>query len=476
MSKYDDFDNNEHEDEDINDGSGHQEYLEERQRALDEFADRLANDPTSLNYTEEDWVMLAAYASDVDNFYLLSEAVTRGLIEYPDSPDLNDRRLLMMVDTCNPTELRQVFDAAVARPNPSKIARMYKAFYDWQDAMIEKAPAEDIYRTIKEIAIDEDHLTDQEIIEAVGLIREADKLALLFDDIDTWAKHSFYVDTLWYEVAGNASESGQYEIAVAATQKLTELAPYNDVYWMHHAGTLLMHAADEQRGLNRDLVVQAHDAFETALAINPDNPDADKFRNKIMTAFAAMGEIVGADEDQSEKEVAAKMTPELFLGLTANFNAQAKKILTEWVKQRCSNYFAVDPNPYLHANDLLSNLAALYVAENYDVMDYLLALTGREILNTEFFTAIYPLLALRLLDKNEPNQALKLLECLDDDMTEPVMSHLIMKYEAYKMLKQDEKALEIKTLIQRNGLIYYTAPDADIDVYISPALIAHLMK
>lgn len=481
MSKYDDFDEDDVRDdeEDLNDGSGHEEYLAERQRALDDFAERLAAEPSSLYYSEEDWVMLAAYASDVDNFYLLSEAVTRGLIAYPDSPDLNDRRLLMLVDTCTPAELRQVFKAAVANPNASKIARMYKALYDWEDAADLREDPAAFYRRIKEIAIDEDHLTDQEIIEAIHILKAADCLEVLSTDIDVWVKHSFYVDTLWYEMAGNAIEAARYDIASAATRVLTEIAPYNDMYWMLHARALLMRSTLEAHGSKEMLKYadEARDAFETALAINPANPDAKLFDANLLSLTVT---VAGDKKDlllagESTEQLVNEMTPQLFGALAANFTDKSREIFLEWVKRKCSELSQYDPKPYDIIYEIVNYCGILYATSCYEAVDYILAVADDILEDSEYRHLLEPLNILRLLDKNEPEKALKVFKSLDSVVTDPPTEHFTLRYLVYNLLGDKRKASEAYLNIQHQGMIFYLDDPYRAETYLSPALLHHLL-
>lgn len=401
---------------DFDDGSN-RDFEIERAAMLARFEKELATDPRSIRYDEDEWLMLADYASDEDNFYLFSEAVMRGLIAYPDSSDLSDRRLLLLNDVCNPAELRKIFNAAASVPGATKIARLYKAFYDWEDA---PSPSKfhPAYKEIRKIALDSVKLTDQELIETVKILADMNALPLMIRDIRFWVSETEYPETLWYELAATLFEQANYDAAAQAVEHLVSDFPYNQRYWMLKARIYFMAASeepDESDALNHKYEI-ALDALETANAIDPDDEEVKKFREYFVTGSDSE-QLPGNDNpDGSTKgtnvgnELAstienfirttprhmifAKMSSDLMLMLLDSDSDEARRVITDWISDECDT---IGKGPVLdkaHKSRLSTIIESIYIADRPKDVDSLLAMAEEASHDPQ---SIEPLLMLKLL-------------------------------------------------------------------------------
>lgn len=277
----------------FDDGSSSR-YDDERNETLRSFAEQLCGDPRTIRYSEDEWIMLADYADDVDNFYLYSEAVIRGLQAYPDSVELADRHLMLLNRICRPDELCTAFEAAAGRPGASKIARLYDYFYQWsyRDEYSDAPNPEKLYNALRSIMLDGENLTDQEAIETVRVAADMGVLSLVVKDMDQWTAMMDYPETFRYELCATAFERCDVDSASSMAEILVENYPYNFRYWILKCRIELMRATDiSDDKQSKALIDEAVNSVETAIAINPDNEEAVSLRQRIEAICANGGSL-----------------------------------------------------------------------------------------------------------------------------------------------------------------------------------------
>lgn len=413
---------------DFDDGS-HGNYLEERDRMLAEFEQNLLSAPYSLDYDEEEWIMLADYASDVDNFYLFSEAVMRGLVAFPDSPDLNDRRYQMLDDTCAAPELYRFFTSVASRPDATKTARMYQVYYTW----LEKSKKKDSkagYRHLCRVLFDSVTLSDFEIIEAVKLVDRMDAIQLLFDDLAKWERNSEYNETLWNELTNTAFDIGLDDIAAVTCEKLVSNFPFNFFYWVLKSRIFMMKSARNFNDIDRSLsdIDEAINSIETALAIDPRDKTAlalqihleDVRMNLLSQGAEAEGETFDDPEDHNRADdlfiatlpdgIEKQLSAELLRTLVDSQLPKANYILSEWVKYQCRvlDNDVPDEN-FDDYPDLYNVVDALYVEGRYDVVDFMLSFVELYS-DIKSHPSLFTVRFLRFIDKNEIDRAEELFK------------------------------------------------------------------
>lgn len=405
----------------------------ERTRMLAEFEERLATEPRLLNYDEDEWIMLADYAQDVDNLYLFSEAVIRGLTAYPDSADLSDRRLLLFNQICRPDELRKAFGAASSAPGATKIARLYRAYYKWQDA---KDPnPEQAYREIRAIALDSDRLTDQETIETVRILADMYALSFMADEIDLWAAEIEFPETLWYELSATALEHSQYKIAATAVDHLTDAFPYNQKYWLlsariHHACSYDSENVAEQRAeLDR-----AIDDTDTAAAIDPDDSEVAAFREfmdnctknagrehaeNIMLYDTDGNPLTAAQlvESVGKDSLLSQMSPRILIYLFDEGTPVADNLIADWVTYMYDRL--IEANKFIFSDMQAYNfydfIDALYLFDRVTYVDRLLQLADDTFTDVSVYQPLIKLSLIRAIEKNNTARIKQLLPRLDDE-------------------------------------------------------------
>jgi len=375
---------------DFDDGSSSR-YDDERDEMLRVFGEQLCGDPRTIRYDEDEWIMLADYADDIDNFYLFSEAVIRGLQAYPDSAELADRHLLLLNRICRSDELRTAFDAAAGRPGASKIARLYDYFYRWATLDSHEKPTTQTehYNNIRGIMLDGESLTDQEVIEAVRVLGEMELLREVTDDMDSWTHMTDFPETFRYELAATAFERYDSITAMRLADILVQEYPYNFRYWILRSRIELLKASEatDQADATR-YYDDAINSVDTALAINPDDAEASSLRNHIDIMRRNRAHKNGTDTTSIMVDtdgntidintflkatpvelIVSKMSVEMLVYLFDSNNDDARAVITEWIK---SEFESCDSLDSMAVPRIYAYTIALYILDRVTDVDFIL--------------------------------------------------------------------------------------------------------
>lgn len=430
---------------------GYDSRFESRRAAmLADFEKQLATDPRLIHYDEDEWIILADYASDLDNFYLLSEAVMRGLIAFPDSRELADRHLLLLNDVCRPSELRKVFETAGSLPEASKIARMYRQYYRWEDTEGD-IPEEQAYRNMQGVALDSFRLTDQETIEAVRIMANMGVLHLMARDIELWLNEVEYRETLLYEITATAFDQSLYDLATTMVEKMVDEYPYNQKYWLLKARIHTMHAlsVDKDNAMDADTVTELYHeacyAVETAIAIDPHDAEAHKLQElmdsriageamRLRTLLAearADDSPVVADNAVVEEllkhlpadKIMSWMTPEVMAMFVESGLPEAMDMISRWVGLQMEGLASglMPDADALGQFSFCDALGMLYVLDHTDMLDDILATVRPVLVDAPAYESMLVIETVRALERGELQTAERLLaklgKCLDVNNT-----------------------------------------------------------
>lgn len=416
---------------DFDDGSSSR-YDDERNEMLRVFSEQLCGDPRTIRYDEEEWIMLADYADDVDNFYLFSEAVIRGLQAFPDSAELADRHLMLLNRICRSDELRTAFDAAAARPGASKIARLYNYFYHWTDPDDKFIPVgqDAHYNNIRAIMLDGESLTDQEVIEAVRVLAEMGLTRIVADDMDLWTRMTDFPETFRYELAATAFEHYDSDTALRMADILVEEYPYNFRYWILRCRIEMLKAAEvtdkDEASLYYD---EAINSVDTALAINPDDTEAAALRNNIDIQRVRCARKNGADTTSIMVDtngnvidvktflkatpvdlIISRMSVEMLVYLFDSNNDDARAIIAEWVKHE---FESCDSCNSLSIPRIYAFTIALYVLDRVNDVDFVLDAAREACKTGSFYEELMPIELVRHIETSRLDEADRLMTAVE---------------------------------------------------------------
>lgn len=480
MDEFDDLDG-------FDDGNN-ESYLAERDRFIAEFESKLLAGRTDFGYDMFDWVMLADYAMDVENIFVISEAVNRGLQAFPNSNELRDRRLLFYTHILNDEDLRKAFTAAYNQDSPSKLVRMYMAYYNWRDLPKRSATAKRGYKELAEAVFDGEKLYDIDIIEVIRILSWMKAVKYLIKDIKKWEDSVHNIEMLWYEVLPEAFAIGELEFAESIADKLVSEYPYNRQYWMMKAQSIISrlvkeHSADKNKVLPRfDEVLNI---LDTVLAIEPQDEAAMALRHKTLDLrdSLAVGQLSLEDIEEDltynpDRKPWDVMTLNELRALLESADAAAETILRDWVSYQVDLITGgVTDENYPQVN-LIELVKAVYLLRYNDGVDFLLDIvqdyTDKDI------EGLLPIRVLRLLANGDPLKATELFTHIDNLMPwgdlNPTKLLLSVVIEHHMRLYEEGAKLASQLTAQAvTHLADLSKPGRNIFAYVDPCVIDYFI-
>lgn len=396
------------------DDGNHDSYLNERDFKLNQFRDRLVAGDDTFYYDEDEWIMLADYASDIEDFFLYNEAVTRGLINFPNSVDLQDRRLLGMMEACSSNEMRMAFSAAAARTdNPSKFVRLSLAFYSWEDLPEGERSADKGYEMVCNEVLDGFKLQDFDVIETVKVVEQMDALTLMVRDMKLWEDNCEYPEMLWYEIMSAGIENELSAIAEPAVEKLTAEFPYNCTYWMYKARIMTMKLSNSPYSdapTMKKAVDEIIEVIDTALAIDPDDPEANEVKQRILGIRNDLGTsayIIGTQRRRPEQPMALRE----LLDLINDKSPKAAITIMQWILHEVKKFETdIDEVDFRMRTNLTDLLECLYILGILDSVDSFVALITAQA--TIPHPTVQYLVALRHIENERFDEAAGVIESI----------------------------------------------------------------
>lgn len=221
---------------------------------LQRFRQDLRRPIAERYYSEEELACIFDNAGDAGDDYLRMEALLLGARLYHDSDELLERRAIfyrLMPD--------RSFDDFL-EDNPTVKAPLWQILKmsQFEGPRSEACAMLDSY--IASHSLD----TDEEVIQLIATARNLHVVDWVFDNIELLKSKVDYLATLYYEVAMEADIEGRNDLAIDMLEKLTEIEPYNAIYW-----TML-----SQAYLRQERTEEASTAIDFALAIDPRNAEA----------------------------------------------------------------------------------------------------------------------------------------------------------------------------------------------------------
>lgn len=400
------------------DGADNEAYIAERDTALAEFREQLFDNVSRFDYDEYQWISLFDYADDAGETYLADRAVTLGLIQYPDSGPLDDRRLYQLFDIYGPEDSREAFRNTLKHSDmPTRYVRMQNKYYDWQELPATADKPQRGYKAVSQILLEDDDkskIQDFDIIEAIRILTDMEALPYMARDMEKWEKRCYSKEMLWCEFANAANDINRSDMVLPVVEKLISEFPYNRMYWMMKARALTAEtmnhgvtSLDEATGKIDELI----NIFDTALAIDPDDEMATLMREKIVSARDQMAQealIKSPCGDISSLPVLARKPsdPMSLTDLMQLFDIntdESTQIIRSWVSYQIgmldSDAEDTWSSSFLEQPGFYELIEALYMQGRTTEVDAILNIIA-DVTKEEHY-ALYPLMALRCIEEGQ---------------------------------------------------------------------------
>lgn len=216
--------------------------------------------PVSERFFDEDeLVALYDYAGDQNDDYIQLEVLLCGARLYPDSRALAERRALLYLETTDEetNERTQAAEKFLA-DNPDVSSPIFDI------VRLEINPPENPGNALSFVLNSYPEFSDEEIIRLINLALNLQADSWLMENFETLKKKAQYLPSLLFEMARNASETGDNAFLEKVAEELIELEPFNVRYWLFLLKA--QGALDKQE--------EARTTFDYAKALAADDPTA----------------------------------------------------------------------------------------------------------------------------------------------------------------------------------------------------------
>lgn len=242
-----------------------EEYVDNRDKVLAKFRQQLSK-PISERFFDEDFLLdVFDYAGDIQDDYIRMEAMMCLARFYPDSELFHERRGIFYSQYSDEARSEFLSDNTECE---SMIIEMLR--------LKEKMPeGEDARQALDALIARYEHLTDEEIIQFVGLASSLGQLQWLKDNMPMLREKCDNANVLPYEVAVAADTAHDSAFAIQLLEELTQAEPFNSYFWMALARQYF-EANEGEKGLS---------AVDYSLAINPEAPLSLLVKGRILYAM-----------------------------------------------------------------------------------------------------------------------------------------------------------------------------------------------
>lgn len=228
---------------------------EEREQLVSRFRQAIKGELPDAWFDEDDLLDIFDFAGDNGDDYVRAEVLMWGARYFPDSDRLRERRGVFYADVLTDDAVQNF---AADASNPDSLLTRILALRS------ERLSREDARDKIFEILTENTNIDDEETIQLVTLADETSNLNWLVDNIEFALSRVGYKPALLYEIAAFARDNDDYDTAIDVLKRLVDEMPYNAEYWN------LLASAYEYR----DDMAAADEAYDMALAIDPENAEA----------------------------------------------------------------------------------------------------------------------------------------------------------------------------------------------------------
>ncbi len=309
-----------------------------------DFKKRLEERHPDFFYDKNDLLDIYTYADDENDLFVMMEAVNLGRRLYPDDDELRLRRAIVLdlMGMCT-----EAFDSIADIEPSSAYSHLVKARLN--PALI----GPDRLEVVEYVVNNSETLDEDDIIQISEITRMSDARSWLADNLERIKAKAEYMPTLFYELAVNAIEDGDYQTAMAMVEELVDIEPMKVGFWEMYA----------EVAYNLSDYDKAENGADYALAI-----DEHSKRAAIIKGFVMI--INGQVEQGREFLVKWYLDPEINSGHAACVLALSFMDDKERAAQVLIDY--IDQNKPLTSREPLTTLASISQERAIPyIMDYL---------------------------------------------------------------------------------------------------------
>lgn len=264
----------------------------EFEQLLKRFRDSLANPASDDYFSEDDLLDIIDYAGDVENDYLRTEALFRGARYFPDSEALRARRGLLYHDLFSDNDIEMYTNDTSANK-------------DFLSGLIRISSGKDSgsvqLKKLEQLIHKTSSLDNEEVIRLVNFLEDINRLDWLYANLDELKVKADSTTSLLYEIAAASVDAHDYERAAELAVKLTDDEPYNVDFWTLRA-LALSGMLDATGSL---------DAAEIALAIKPDQTDAQLAKAQALQMLRREDELIELYNQYPDNERLAEVVADI---------------------------------------------------------------------------------------------------------------------------------------------------------------------
>ncbi len=237
----------------------------ERNELIARFRQYLRDPEHKAFFDHDDIVEIFDYAGDMDDEYVRIEALMYAARYFPDSKEMEQRRLIFYSDTYPQAAKEFIQDHGGDTQDRPLLQRLIAIKEDYTD----DGDNDNAIAALERILTDKPKMNDEETIRFVTTVDDCNCLEWLEQNLERVAAYSSNRACILYELAMSLLDRMEYARAVPIIEELVSEKPFILSYW-----ELLLDAQVNSQAADAEI----DDTVETILAMDPENAQALKHK------------------------------------------------------------------------------------------------------------------------------------------------------------------------------------------------------
>ncbi len=235
----------------------------ERDELIARFRQYLHDPEHKAFFSHDDIVEIFDYAGDLNDDYVRIEALIYAARYFPESKDMEQRRLIFYSDTYPLAAKEFIQDHGGDEPDRPLFQRLIAI----KEKYCDDDNRDNAIVAFERILAEKPKMNDEETIRFVNAVNDCDCLDWLEQNLEHIATYSGNKACLLYELAMFLLDQVEYARALPIIEKLVSEKPFVLSYWELLLESQVNSQADD---------AEINDTIETILAIDPENEQALK--------------------------------------------------------------------------------------------------------------------------------------------------------------------------------------------------------
>lgn len=263
----------------------------ERDELVARFRQYLSDPEHRAFFDHNDIVEIFDYAGDMNDEYVRIEALMYAARYYPESKDMEQRRLIFYSDMNSQAAKEFIRDHGGDAPERPILQRLIAIQENYSD----DGDCDNAIAALERILASKPKMDDEQSIRFVATVDDCNCLEWLEQNLERVAACSSNRACLLYELAMSLLDQMEYARAVPIIEKLVSEKPFVLSYW-----ELLLDAQVNSQAED----AETYDTIETILAMDPENASA--LKQKFLKIYHnngdpdALSEIIRIIPDEAE--------------------------------------------------------------------------------------------------------------------------------------------------------------------------------